>query len=400
MKGRPKAALVGCPPLWDCSPQGRGGRLSPHLGAIVFELNPQKNDTSATLDLFRILASQIVCVGHAWNLLYEEGNAYHLAANANTTYLPYMGVMMFFVLSGFVIAYTLDTKSERAPDYGLGQYAVERFARIYSAYVPALALIATIDIIALWLGAPIDFSGDSFGLFMHNLFMLQGYPSDMGTTTFGTAGQLTSLAVEFHIYFLVGGAYFLFIGRNRVAALLLAIAFAKMPLAYFIEIPGSDRNLFVLWLLGFAGYFIARSIKVDGWLCMTAAVLCPILAAMWFEGRTPSLEYALSGYPVFALAFLALAVASQRSAITVSMPWLRSAINVAAGCSFSLFLIHYSLQKLLIYFSPAPKFVTFVAVVIIANVATYYFARLTENKHKAMALWILSRRLFLRGNFG
>lgn len=264
----------------------------------MLELNPEKNDTSAALDLVRFVAAQFVCVGHAWNLLIGP-----------TTYLPYIGVALFFVLSGFVIGFTLDTRSDR-PDYGLGHYAIERFARIYSAYLPALVAIALIDAVALRAGAAVNPGADTLSLFLHNLLMLQGHPTLLGSTTFGTAGQLTSLAAEWHIYFFVGGIWFLCLGRQRLAALLVAIAFARMPLGYFLDIPGSDRNLFVLWLLGFASYFAAKASRIDLRLCRACATACPLLAALWLAQRTPGLEYALAGYPVFALAFLTLAVAT------------------------------------------------------------------------------------------
>jgi peptidoglycan/LPS O-acetylase OafA/YrhL len=201
----------------------------------MFSLDKSNNDTSVTLDLLRATAAQMVCVGHAWNLTFEDGNAFHNIVNSRATFIPYIGVMLFFVLSGFVIALTLYARTQR-PDYSLTNYAAERFARIYSAYLPALFLIALGDWLAYKCGAPI--TPDTFENFVKNLFMLQGYPGSWGGPTFGTAGQLTSLAAEFHIYFFIGGAFFFCIARNRISAVILAIAAASMPLAYFVEIPG------------------------------------------------------------------------------------------------------------------------------------------------------------------
>ena len=58
-------------------------------------------------------------------------------------------VMVFFVLSGFVIAYVAD-KKERTPR----DYFVSRFARLYSVVVPALLLTAIAD----FLGSHIDYN--------------------------------------------------------------------------------------------------------------------------------------------------------------------------------------------------------------------------------------------------
>ena len=71
----------------------------------------------------------MVCVGHAINF-----------GGLGSTSAPALGVLLFFILSGFVIAHTLKTKTDSGP-YSLGQYAVERTARIYCAYLPAMLLI-------------------------------------------------------------------------------------------------------------------------------------------------------------------------------------------------------------------------------------------------------------------
>ena len=123
-------------------------------------------------------------------------------------------------------------------------------------------------------------------IFLKNMLMLQGYPSNFGAPTFGTAGQLTSLAAEFHIYFFVGGIFFFCFGRSRLAGVTLAIVAASMPLGYFVEIPGSDRNLFVLWMLGFAGYAVVNAMTIDRFTIIVAAVLAPVFVVEWIAGRT------------------------------------------------------------------------------------------------------------------
>src|SRR6476646_1186248 len=95
----------------------------------MFSLDQFKNGTSASLDLLRAVAAQMVCVGHAINF-----------GGLGSTSAPSIGVLLFFILSGFVIAHPLKTKTDSGP-YSLGQYAVERTARIYCAYLPAMLLI-------------------------------------------------------------------------------------------------------------------------------------------------------------------------------------------------------------------------------------------------------------------
>ena len=101
--------------------------------ALVFSLDPSANDTSVTLDLLRFCAAQAVCVGHSISF-------FGVADRLRPPMAPNMqnvGVLMFFVLSGFLIAHVL-TRGIGQRSYGLAQFVIDRFARIYSAFLPAL----------------------------------------------------------------------------------------------------------------------------------------------------------------------------------------------------------------------------------------------------------------------
>jgi len=224
---------------------------------------------------------------------------------------------------------------------------------------------------------------DSVTNFIKNLFMLQGHPGRWGGPSFGTGGQLTTIAIEFHIYFLVGGAFFFCLGRQRFAAAVIAIIFAATPLAYFSDVTGSVTNLFVLWLLGFAAFFIARFMVIDRTTIAIAAIMTPIFAYYWITKRTPENEYALRVFPMFALTFLTLAVSTQGTRLIT--PVARKWISAFADCSYSLFLIHFTLQKMIIYWFAASPWAAFAAAIILPNIAAYYFAVHTEAKHKKVA---------------
>jgi peptidoglycan/LPS O-acetylase OafA/YrhL len=94
---------------------------------------------SIYLDLVRVTAAQMVvlyhtsfdCFGGAW-----------LRPIFGNTGAP--GVIIFFVLSGFVIAWATETK-ERSFDV----YMVNRLARLWSVAIPALALTYVADSIGL-----------------------------------------------------------------------------------------------------------------------------------------------------------------------------------------------------------------------------------------------------------
>src|SRR5437764_15444933 len=93
---------------------------------------------SLYLDLVRFLAAAAVVLFHSnsESLLY--------ACNIPLTDYGHEAVIVFFVLSGYVIGYITDTK-ERV----LSQYFISRAARIYSVAVPAIILTLVLDNIGL-----------------------------------------------------------------------------------------------------------------------------------------------------------------------------------------------------------------------------------------------------------
>ena len=336
----------------------------------MFILDRSKNDTSVTFDLVRAFAAQIVCIGHAFNF----------ANGAPITSAPNVGVLMFFILSGFVIAHTLATKSISA-DYGLAAFGIERFSRIYTAYLPALFMIAACDYAMQYLGHPLPGDPTDLKTLLGNLTMRQGLPSAWGVATFGSAGQLTSVAVEFHIYFFVGAIFFLLKGRNVLFCLTVAAFFSTMPLGYFSNIPNTDRALFVMWLAGFATYFVARSVTIDRSQAILAAVAFVGLVWYWAAHRTPN-DYDLSNYPVLSLAFLALVIST--SAVQFVGSSLSRVIRFAADYSFSLFLIHLTIVKIVLAL-PASKPIVITAAILLANAAAILFSYAFERHYRHIA---------------
>jgi peptidoglycan/LPS O-acetylase OafA/YrhL len=336
----------------------------------MFNLDRSKNDTSVTLDLLRACAAQMVCVGHTLNL----------AKGATITAIPNIGVLIFFILSGFVIAHTLSTKSA-SKIYGLAAFGIERTSRIYTAYLPALLMIAACDYMMQHLGHPLPGDPTDLKTFLGNLTMRQGLPSDWGTSTFGSAGHLTSVAIEFHIYFFVGAIYFLLEGRSVLLCLILGMLFSTMPLGYFSNIPGTDRALFVIWLLGFAAYFIVKSVRIDKSLAILASVACIGLTWYWSAHRTAN-DYDLSNYLILSLAFLSLVIST--SAVQIVGTKLSQVIRFVADYSFSLFLVHFTIVKMVLLI-PTGESMKITAAILLANVAAILFSFAFERHYRSVA---------------
>ena len=75
------------------------------------------SETSLYLDLIRAAASQFVCIGHAISFF----GVLSWMGPPNFFYIQNFGVVVFFILSGFIITHTILTNRAR-PEYTFGQY--------------------------------------------------------------------------------------------------------------------------------------------------------------------------------------------------------------------------------------------------------------------------------------
>jgi peptidoglycan/LPS O-acetylase OafA/YrhL len=211
-----------------------------------------------------------------------------------------------------------------------------------------------------------------------NLLMLQNVPNS-GFTTYGTAGHLTSIAVEFHIYFFVGAMFFLLRGRQRALCAAILTLFATMPLYYTMNFEGSDRALFVLWLAGFALYFVLHRAVLSGlapWLVLATA------GAAYFgkEFLQPN-PYDLANYPLIVLAFACLVVITQS---TNMLARFSRVIRFFASYSLSLFVIHLTIVTHLTAMWPKRVDLA-IAAILISNALAALFALATERHYRALA---------------
>lgn len=89
---------------------------------------------SLYLDGFRGLAALAVFFSHSTDQSITGGFLVHLGIFGDDA------VVAFFVLSGYVIAFSAEHKHDT-----LGKYVIARLSRLWSVVVPALLLTAAID---------------------------------------------------------------------------------------------------------------------------------------------------------------------------------------------------------------------------------------------------------------
>jgi peptidoglycan/LPS O-acetylase OafA/YrhL len=355
----------------------------------VFSLKVSENDTSICLDLLRAIAAQMVCIGHGIVFFVPQMRATHLPV------MQTVGVLLFFILSGFLISATLIERS-RDPAYGFLQYLTERFARIYSGLVPALLFVALVDAIAgQFVNLQMPATSYGWQTFLANLLMMEGYRGAfdhldmMQWPPFGTATPLWTLVIEWHIYLFVGAVFFMG-GRPKTIPFLIPVAvlFGQIPGHYLFGAMQSDglgKSLFLLWLGGGYLFLIARKVRPPYWIAVAIAAIALIAYLAAVRAHT---EYRPSTYPLLLLFVFGVVTASQQTRIITS-PRAVTAIRFIAGYSFTLYLIHHTLMWTAFQLWPRSGWLVFVALVLLSNIVAATMALTTEMRHKQLAALLL-----------
>lgn len=181
---------------------------------------------SLYLDLVRFIAAVLVVAAHYLQHGIVGGNV--------ATLMPDLGreaVIVFFVLSGFVIAYTTEQKKQ-----SFKQYLVARLARIYSVALPILLLTFICAAIAMrFFGVHLEngYVIDKAYVYLPFHLMFLGELWTMSETPPWLA-QYWSLGYEVWYYVLFAAAYYTK-GRSRV--LVTAIVFLLLGPKLWLLLP-------------------------------------------------------------------------------------------------------------------------------------------------------------------
>jgi peptidoglycan/LPS O-acetylase OafA/YrhL len=297
---------------------------------------------SAYLDLVRFLAALVVFLGHASGVHWTAGFLWQLGLYGDTC------VVIFFVLSGFVIGYVSDEK-ERTPE----AYLTSRVARLWSVVVPALALTFVVDWFGvraapeLYLGQP-WFAGDHPVLHYLASFLMLQEVWDLNLVP-GVNGPFWSLSYEAFYYLLFG---IIFYGQRTLkwlaAALVLVLSGPVIA------------ALFPVWGLGFLAYRRCRDKPLALPLSVLLALAGLVLLAVSPSLRSlPWLRFQIMGDEILGryidgLAFFMHLVGAYGIAIRLpGLPGrLKATISTVAATTFPLYLLHRPLIQFFSYAGP------------------------------------------------
>ena len=219
--------------------------------------------TSLYLDLVRLFAALLVFFFHAKLTKFDGAWLKDIGSYGHDA------VMIFFVISGYVIAYITVTKSATVEEF-----TKTRLARLYSVVVPALMITVILDHFGKQINQDIylidNFNEFSFPVyrFLANLFFVNELWSS-SWIAFSNA-PFWSLCYEFWYYVIFACAfYFQGIKKYLFVSIAILIAGPKIML------------LFPVWLSGVCLYHLSKMISMSMIQAILFAILPIIIYALY-----------------------------------------------------------------------------------------------------------------------
>ncbi|MGZ3756189.1 MAG: acyltransferase family protein [Mucilaginibacter sp.] len=290
--------------------------------------------SSIFLDSLRILAAFTVLYIHAFDRWFPT-----LAHDQNKPGEPsHAAVVVFFVLSGYVIAHTTISKNR-----GGMQYAQARLSRLCSIVIPALLITAVIQVIIANVNPQmlLSYTRGSSGirylmsvLFVNEVWLFSAAPP--------LNGSLWSLSFEFWYYTIFGLWFFRGKGLKSIMIAVAACLIAGPKIMLMMPI----------WLSGYLSYSLPRP-KVDtlkAWVLVFAALSIAWLAVVY----VPFMPYKVGYKPLYyanqfitdwivgffvAAALWILPTGKEKS----QSAKLTNLIRVMADLTFPLYVLHFPL---------------------------------------------------------
>ena len=313
------------------------------------------SSSSASLDVMRGVAACAVMFGHLRTLFFVDfphvqWKSRPLGALYFLTGFGHQAVMVFFVLSGFLISSTI-FRSQVSGDWSWREYAVNRATRLYVVLIPGLLLGFFWDwlgsrLVALQgiythplkdLGTAVPMENLNLPTFLGNLFFVQ----TIFCGTFGSNGPLWSLSNEFWYYVLFPVALCAALAwtrrRFRDAVFLAGLA----VLACFL-LGAAGLMGFLIWLSGVGLVFLHSKVQLNSARISITILLAFsfLLGVTLFASRslwnaTPQNDLAVG------LAFALFLFGILQNVGVKSSPRYAALAHHLAGFSYSLYVLHF-----------------------------------------------------------
>ena len=335
---------------------------------------------SIYLDLIRFLAAFLVFLDH----IVSQG----LYTGALSYYIPQLGresVIVFFVLSGYVIAYSTDVKRPNVKEY-----IVARASRIYSVAFPILIIGFALYAASAYLEGetPLHYQLNKIELYFpfHLLFLGELWSLSESPPWLST---YWSLSYEVWYYILFGTFYFstkylkwpltllvaLLMGYKLI--ILLPVWVSGVLLYHATKLSNTaliSQKIAILGLITtFLLLLIYKYFDIDYFMRSLGNELWPV---EWM--RLGSADRYLADYLI-----TLLVLANFYFAFNAKIPLPKeNTIKFAASYTFTLYLLHSIIIAIWHKYIPIPEtsILTLFGIIILTGISVLFVGRFTEHK--------------------
>lgn len=227
------------------------------------------------IQFLRFIAAMMVVLYHTSSYVPDNPSMAHGLFRLGEA-IGFAGVDVFFVISGFIMAYTT---FDQSGGHNGADFAKRRLARIYSGHWPFFALTV---LVFSW-ARPAHFSESNL---LASFFL---WPQPLNRTLL----EITwTLSFELYFYLLFALMVWLVPCRRRMAACAWIAAFLLLlnVFRHFVQNSFGPQNLY---LMPFAEYFLSSPFVLE--------FFAGALLAYWLQGRPqgPSFIWLISGCVLF-----------------------------------------------------------------------------------------------------
>ena len=227
------------------------------------------------LDFLRGLSALLVCMGHLRNVFFVNYNevlvvdSYLINFFYFITSLGHEAVMVFFVLSGFLVGGSV---IKNLDNFNFKKYLTNRITRLWVVLIPCLFITLIIDQLILsnypeFLqgnyrsiinSGPSESYSDTFMTFIGNVFFLQ----NIFVKTYGTLGPIWSLANEFWYYILFPLILIILNFDNKYNFIFRSFYIILLLIILYL-LPIEITKYFIIWCIGVFTFYIYNQKKKD-----------------------------------------------------------------------------------------------------------------------------------------
>jgi peptidoglycan/LPS O-acetylase OafA/YrhL len=355
--------------------------------------SPLSESFSLYLDLTRFIAALLVVLAHYLQHNIVQGDL--------ASFIPNMGreaVVVFFVLSGFVITYVVKSRKTSAREY-----IAARSGRIYSVALPIL-ILGWLLAGVLENSAQYQFAKPYVYIPLHLLFLGQSWTLSEVPPMLA---PFWSLCYEVWYYVLFGVVYYLKGWRRTIA---VVVVLGVMGFKLWLLLP--------VWLSGVALYHLQARLALTQFTARIGLVVSLSLLVVY---NLAGLEIALRSLAVAAWPFSSLSLASAErflgdyvvcALVVANFLCARFAglsgllkyggqIRAVAAFTFTLYLSHMLvvLTWLKIYPHEAKNLYDVVGITVAIGLVTIALAQLTErrkDRFRQPVDWLLRQKFSMK----